>query len=232
MARIGTPRTCPKGHVFVKTSDCPTCPQCETARAPHHGWMAKLAAPARRALERTGITSLKELADRSEQDLLALHGFGPSSLPILRNELKAAGLQFQPTTKHMRDLPKKPTNTDEYIALLPVDQQDALKKVRAQIRSAAPKAVEHFGYGLPGFKYNGHPLLYFGAAKEHCALYGAVPKGFTEQLKDFEVSKGTIRFTPLKPFPVGLVKAIVKARMLENDARWPMKNKTTKSKRP
>lgn len=123
----------------------------------------------------------------------------------------------------MRDPLNKPTNTDEYIALLPADQRSALAKVRSQIKRAAPKAEEHFGYGLPGFKYNGHPLLYFGAAKDHCALYGAIPAGFAEKLKGFETSKGTIRFTPKKPIPAGLVQAIVTARMIENDARWPAK---------
>jgi uncharacterized protein YdhG (YjbR/CyaY superfamily) len=127
----------------------------------------------------------------------------------------------------MRNAPKKPANADDYIALLPSDQQSALMKLRARIMAAAPQAVEHFGYGLPGFKYNGHPLIYFGAAKEHCALYGAVPAGFAEQLKHFDVSKGTIRFTPKKPLPASLVKAIVKARMAENDARWAPKKATT-----
>ena len=131
----------------------------------------------------------------------------------------------------MRTPTKKPTNTDEYLALLPTDQRASLTKVRQQLIAAAPRAVEHFGYGLPGFKYNGHPLIYFGAAREHCALYGAVPKGFTEELKAFEVSKGTIRFTPKKPLPAALVKAIVKARMQENDLRWPVKAKKAAAKK-
>lgn len=232
MARTGTPRTCPKGHVYVKTSDCPTCPQCEAARAPHDGWMAKLAAPARRALERARINSLKELAYRSEQDLLALHGFGPATLPILRNELRTVGLQFsERTTKTMRDLPQKPTNTDEYLMQLPVDQRKALETLRQRILAAVPGAEEHFGYGLPGFKHNGHPMLYLGAAKNHCALYGSVPVGFKDRLKDFTVSKGTIQFTPEKPLPAALVKDIVKMKCAEIDVRWPVKVKKTAAKK-
>lgn len=232
MARTGTPRTCPNGHVYVKTSDCPTCPQCEAARAPHDGWMAKLAAPARRALEHAGITTLKELAGRSEQDLLALHGFGPATLPILRHELRTVGLQFtERTTKTMRDLPKKPTNTDEYLKQLPADQRKALETLRKQILAAAPACTEHFGYGLPGFKYNDHPMLYLGAAKNHCALYGSVPSGFKERLKDFTVSKGTIQFTPEKPLPAALVKDIVKMKCAEIDVRWPVKPTKTSAKK-
>ena len=54
-----------------------------------------LAAPARRALESAGITTLAQLALRSEAEILALHGMGPSSLPKLRAALAAAGLSFR-----------------------------------------------------------------------------------------------------------------------------------------
>lgn len=218
-------RTCPNGHHYVKSSDCPTCPHCEAQKAPKDGWMAKLSAPARRALEGAGIRKLGELSDHSEKELLALHGFGPASLPILRNELSSAGLQLkQRTTKTMRDLPKKPTNTDDYLAQLPASQQKALQTLRKQILAAAPGCTEHFGYGLPGFKYNDHPMLYFGAAKNHVALYGSVPVVFKDRLKDFTVSKGTIQFTPEKPLPAALVKDIVKMKMAEIEVRWQKKD--------
>ncbi len=224
-------RTCPNGHRFIKSSDCPTCPYCEAARAPTDGWMAKLAAPARRALEHAGISTLKQLAERNEHELLALHGFGPATLPMLRNELRTVGLQFTTTEKNMRDQPKKPANTEEYLAQLPADQRKALETLRKQILAAAPGAEEHFGYGLPGFKHNGHPMLYLGAAKKHVALYGSVPVGFKERLKDFTVSKGAIQFTPEKPLPAGLVKDIVKAKVAEIELRWPAKPARTAAKK-
>jgi uncharacterized protein YdhG (YjbR/CyaY superfamily) len=125
----------------------------------------------------------------------------------------------------MHDLPKKPTNTDEYLAQLPGDQRAALQKLRKQILTAAPGTVEHFGYGVPAFKYNDHPLVYFGAAKSHCALYGSVPPGFKERLKDYDVGKGAIRFTPEKPLPAALVKDLVKAKAQEIEVRWPIEAK-------
>ncbi len=192
--------------------------------------MAKLAAPAQRALEQAGISTLKELALCSEKELLALHGFGPGTLPLLREELKAAGLQLTPIATNMRDLPKKPTTTDEYLKQLPPDQRKALETLRKQILAAAPGAEEHFGYGLPGFKYNGHPMLYLGAAKNHVALYGSVPAGYKDRLKDFTVSKGTIQFTPEKPLPAALVKDIVKVKKAEIDVRWPVKMKKAVAK--
>ena len=186
--------------------------------------MAKLAAPARRALEHAGISTLKELAERGEKELLALHGFGTATLPILLKELDAAGLQFNgPTSKTMTERPK-PTNTDEYLAQLPADQRKALENLRKEILAAAPGAEEHFGYGLPGFKYNAHPMVYMGAAKNHVALYGSVPVGFKERLKEFNVSKGTIQFTPEKPLPATLVKDIVKAKVADIEVKWPVKS--------
>ena len=131
----------------------------------------------------------------------------------------------------MRNLSKKPTNTKEYLAQLPAEQQKALQALREQIMAAAPKAVEYFGYGLPGFKYNDHPLMYMGAAKKHVALYGMIPPGFTERLKDFTVSKGTIQFTPEKPLPHAIVKAIVKAKMDEIELRWPAGSKKAAAKK-
>jgi DNA-directed RNA polymerase alpha subunit len=90
-----TLRTCPQGHTFYKTSDCPTCPECESARKPESGFLATLSAPARRALEHEGITTVKKLAAKREKEILALHGMGPASLPKLRAALKAAGLTFK-----------------------------------------------------------------------------------------------------------------------------------------
>jgi uncharacterized protein YdhG (YjbR/CyaY superfamily) len=110
-------------------------------------------------------------------------------------------------------------NTDEYLHALPKDQAAALQKLRKQILSAAPGCEEYFGYGLPGFRLHGRPLLYMGAAKAHCSLYGMMPKGFDAELKDFKRTKGAIQFTPAKPIPAAVVSAIVKIKVAEIEAR-------------
>lgn len=88
-------KTCPAGHKYYKTSDCPTCPICEQKRKPADGFLSTLSAPARRALEGKGITSAKQLAKHTEADILKLHGMGPASLPKLRTALAAEGLSFK-----------------------------------------------------------------------------------------------------------------------------------------
>lgn len=122
----------------------------------------------------------------------------------------------------------QPTTVDAYLAALPLDQRAALQKLRAQIKAAAPGAVEYIGYGLAGFKFEGRPLVYLGAATHHCALYGALNAArFADKLKGFKQSKGTIQFTPDRPIPAAVVKALVKARIEANRERRGAKTGTT-----
>ncbi|MCE5172505.1 RNA polymerase alpha subunit C-terminal domain-containing protein [Paenibacillus profundus] len=88
-------RTCNKGHQYFKSSDCPTCPICEQERKPDTGFLSLLSAPARRALEDNGITSLEKLSTYSEKEILQFHGMGPASLPKLRAALQEEGLSFK-----------------------------------------------------------------------------------------------------------------------------------------
>ena len=176
---------------------------------------------------------MKQLAKHTQQEVLALHGMGPASLPALQAALNTEGLSFStPTPRTMKKTStSKEDPIEDYLKVLPKDQHDALQKLRKQILAAVPGTEEHFGYGMPAFKYNGHPMLYIGAAKNHCALYGSVPAGFKEALKDFTVSKGAIQFLPAKPIPAELVKAIARAKAAEIDVRWPAKANPMKGKK-
>ncbi|WP_144550758.1 RNA polymerase alpha subunit C-terminal domain-containing protein [Bacillus sp. X1(2014)] len=88
-------KTCDQGHQFYKSSDCPTCPTCENERKPADGFLSVLSAPARRALENNGITTLQQLSTFTEKEVLQFHGMGPASLPKLRSALKENGLSFR-----------------------------------------------------------------------------------------------------------------------------------------
>ena len=88
-------KTCPKGHTFNKTSDCPTCPICEEERKPTDGLLSLLSAPARRAMEARGIKTVQQLSQFSEKEILNLHGIGKASLPILLKALEKEGLSFR-----------------------------------------------------------------------------------------------------------------------------------------
>ena len=115
----------------------------------------------------------------------------------------------------------KPKTIDEYLAALSADKQAALEKLRKTIRAAAPKAEECISYQIPAYRQNGM-LVGFGATANHCAFYlmsSSTAAAHREELRDYDTSKGTIRFQADKPLPVALVRKLVKARIAENDAR-------------
>ena len=121
----------------------------------------------------------------------------------------------------MRSQPKseaKPRTMDEYLAAQSNDQRDALERLRRIIRAAAPRAEECISYGLPTFRLDGKGIASFGAAANHCAIYGAVG-GHKDELEAFDTSKGTIRFQPDDPLPATLVRKLVKARIAKNTAQ-------------
>ncbi len=115
----------------------------------------------------------------------------------------------------------KTKTIDEYLAALSDDKRAALEKLRKTIRAAAPKAEECISYQLPAFRQNGM-LVAFGAAANHCAFYlmsSSTVEAHEDELKDYDTSKGTIRFQADKPLPVALVRKLVKARIAENAGR-------------
>ncbi|MBO9633438.1 MAG: hypothetical protein J7578_10000 [Chitinophagaceae bacterium] len=90
-----TLRTCPNGHRYYKSSDCPVCPVCANGSKPGTGFLSLLYAPARRALENAGLTTAAKLAAHTEAEVLSLHGMGQKAMPILRQFLKEQGLTFK-----------------------------------------------------------------------------------------------------------------------------------------
>jgi uncharacterized protein YdhG (YjbR/CyaY superfamily) len=114
----------------------------------------------------------------------------------------------------------KPTTIDEYLAALSEDKRAALEKLRKTIKAAAPRAEECISYQLAAFRLDGKMLVAFGATASHCAFYpmsSSTVAAHKEELKEYDTSKGTIRFQPDKPLPAALVKRLVKARVAENN---------------
>jgi len=116
----------------------------------------------------------------------------------------------------------KPKSVDEYLTSVPEPARGTLNKIRSTIRSAAPsEATEAISYGIPTIKYKGS-LVAFAAFSKHCSLFPmsyAVITSLKDELKRFEVSKGTIRFPVDKPLPATLVKKVVKARIAEKERK-------------
>lgn len=110
---------------------------------------------------------------------------------------------------------------DEYINSFPKDTQVLLEQIRAVIKSNAPEATEGIGYGMPAYKMNGKPLVYFAGFKKHIGFY-ATPSGhaaFADDLSKYKQGKGSVQFPLNQPIPYDLIKRIVTFRVKENTTK-------------
>jgi uncharacterized protein YdhG (YjbR/CyaY superfamily) len=105
-----------------------------------------------------------------------------------------------------------------YFASLPSSVRTRMIAIRDIVRTAAPDAVEVFSYGIPGFKLDGKPLVWYAAFTHHTSLYpmtASIRKAHATALKDYKMSTGTVQFPLDEPLPDALVKRLVKARLAE-----------------
>jgi uncharacterized protein YdhG (YjbR/CyaY superfamily) len=108
-----------------------------------------------------------------------------------------------------------PRNIDDYIAASSPEVRPLLRKIRTTIGEAAPQAEEVISYGMPAFKQHG-VVVYFAAFRKHIGLYPPV-RGDAKLMRDaaaFAGDKGNLRFPLGQPIPYGLIRRIVKNRLL------------------
>ena len=115
----------------------------------------------------------------------------------------------------------------------PAKVRAGLRELRSLIRKAAPGAEEVISYNMPGFKLHGM-LAWYAAASSHFGLYpkANVIRVFTEKLKGYETSAGTIRFPFGKPLPKKLITEIIRFRVEENLAARQKKKAVNRVAKP
>jgi uncharacterized protein YdhG (YjbR/CyaY superfamily) len=114
---------------------------------------------------------------------------------------------------------------DAYIAAAPEPSRAHLKRMRAIVRKAAPRAEELISYGMPAYKQDG-VLVYFAGYKHHIGFYptGSGIAAVKDELKGFKTSKGAIQFSLEAALPTALITRIVKHRVRENLAKKAAKS--------
>ena len=113
------------------------------------------------------------------------------------------------------------SEVDAYIAKCPKEAQSGLAKLRAAIRSAAPRATERTdyfrmpGYSNPEVEYYDGMFAWFSFKKPHLRLHvpPAVIQKYRKELAGYAKTKAIIRFPMGKPIPIALVKKLVKASL-------------------
>jgi uncharacterized protein YdhG (YjbR/CyaY superfamily) len=107
---------------------------------------------------------------------------------------------------------------DEYLDDLEPGQRTALRKVRELVLTEVPQAEEGKSYGMPALMLAGRPLLGFRVAEHHMSIFPFSPSALDAvraRLADFELSKGTIRFSEDRPIPDDVLRDLVSARRAE-----------------
>ena len=121
---------------------------------------------------------------------------------------------------------KQNINTvDDYLSIFPDEVYLTLENIRQIIKFLVPDAEETISYKVPSYRYKGM-LVGYGASKKHCSFFvmsSTLLNDFKDDIKDFDTSTGTIRFTPEKPIPNDLITRIVMARLAENEAKARLK---------
>jgi uncharacterized protein YdhG (YjbR/CyaY superfamily) len=118
----------------------------------------------------------------------------------------------------MSPVMKEFKNVEAYIAASPASVQPVLHMIRSLILKHAPEAAEGISYGMPGYKLNGKPLVYFADQKKHIGFY-ATPTGhaaFADELEKYKHGKGSVQFPKDQPIPYDLIERMIIFRVREN----------------
>ena len=103
----------------------------------------------------------------------------------------------------------KPQNIDEYINAQDEKYQPRLREIREILRKALPDAEERISWSMPTY-WKGRNIIHFAASKKHLGIYPGddATAAFAEELSEYDISKGTVRFPYDRPLPKTLIRRI------------------------
>ena len=100
---------------------------------------------------------------------------------------------------------------EEYIAAQDEAVQPMLRRIRDVIRDTIPLAEECISWSMPTYR-KGVNLIHFAASRHHLGVYPGedAVAAFREELRGFDVSKGTIRIPWTEDLPAELIAEIAR----------------------
>jgi uncharacterized protein YdhG (YjbR/CyaY superfamily) len=108
---------------------------------------------------------------------------------------------------------------DAYLAQLAEPERRTLSRLRADIRALLPEAQEGISYGMPAFRLQGTVVAGFAAFKNHLSYLphsGSVLPVLVGDLADYEMTKGSLHFSPDQPLPRSLVEKLLSVRLMQS----------------
>ena len=112
---------------------------------------------------------------------------------------------------------KTAASITDYFSNCTSAEQAEFERIRGIVKKVAPEAEETISYGMPAFKVNKKPLIYFGVFADHLSLFPtAAPLArLKEKLKPYKTGKGTIQFTLDRPIPEELIVELLEQRLAD-----------------
>lgn len=116
---------------------------------------------------------------------------------------------------------------DEYHKGFKGDALKRMQTIRELVHKVAPESQEVISYQIPAFKLGSkYHLIYYCAFSKHLTISSpwseAMLKEFETELKDYKVSKSAIQLPLDKPFPLDLIRRILKFRKKEFETAKPL----------
>lgn len=105
---------------------------------------------------------------------------------------------------------EKPKTIDAYIMAQDENKRQDLFSIRDILRRSLPEAEERISWSMPTY-WKGHNIVHFAASRNHIGFYPgpAAVTSFSEELKKYKTSKGTIQI-PYGHIDTDLIEKIAK----------------------
>ena len=105
---------------------------------------------------------------------------------------------------------------DRYLDALAEPKRATLARLRQTILDIIPEAEQGISYGVPAFKVGGKTIAGFAAFKNHLSYLphsGSVFPQLQDELRDYSLSSGALRFSTGEPLPAPLVEKLIAVRL-------------------